>query len=121
MLFLRKLKQNPSLAVHWVLNGFLIKTERLKTEFIGLIDTVRPALNDSNKLTELIFDGQHSNLFTNISSTSITKTTESVKITLDEAKLQLLLSLLNDENTAIIIPKSKVTELHEIRDLLTSE
>ena len=97
------------------------KTERLKTEFIGLIDTVRPALNDSNKLTELIFDGQHSNLFTNISSTSITKTTESVKITLDEAKLQLLLSLLNDENTAIIIPKSKVTELHEIRDLLTSE
>ena len=40
---------------------------------------------------------------------------------LDEAKLQLLLSLLNDENTAIIIPKSKVTELHEIRDLLTSE
>ncbi|MXF18981.1 hypothetical protein FQ036_22940, partial [Escherichia coli] len=75
----------------------------------------------SNKLTELIFDGQHSNLFTNISSTSITKTTESVKITLDEAKLQLLLSLLNDENTAIIIPKPKVTELHEIRDLLTSE
>ena len=97
------------------------KTERLKTEFIGLIDTVRPALNDSNKLTQIPSYGQHSTLFTNISSTSITKTTESVKITLDEAKLQLLLSLLNDENTAIIIPKSKVTELHEIRDLLTSE
>lgn len=97
------------------------KTERLRTEFIGLIDNVVPELNDNNKLTQLIFDGQHSNLFMNISSTSITKTTESVKITLDEAKLQLVLSLLNDENTAIIIPKSKVTELHEIRDLLTSE
>ncbi|ENR9963987.1 hypothetical protein ACEXTD_002971 [Salmonella enterica] len=98
------------------------KTERLKTEFIGLIDNVESTMSENNnKLTELILDGQHSNLFMNISSTLITTTTESVRITLDESKLQLVLSLLNEENTAIIIPKSKVTELHEIRDLLTSE
>ena len=78
-------------------------------------------MSDNNKLTELILDAQHSNLFMNVSNTLITKTNESVKITLDEAKLQLVLSLLNDENTAIIIPKSKVTELNEIRDLLTNE
>jgi len=97
------------------------KTERLKNEFIGLIDNVGSTMSDNNKLTELILDGQHSNLFMNVSNTLITKTNESVKITLDEAKLQLVLSLLNDENTAIIIPKSKVTELNEIRDLLTNE
>ncbi|EAN4326918.1 hypothetical protein EG703_04720 [Salmonella enterica] len=98
------------------------KTERLRTEFIGLIDNVGSSMSDNNnKITELILDGQHSNLFMNISNTLITTTTESVRITLDESKLQLVLSLLNEENTAIIIPKSKVTELFEIRNLLTNE
>lgn len=97
------------------------KTERLKSEFIGLIDNVAPTITDNKNLTELIIDSQHSKLFMGIGSSLVTTTNDCVKITLDEAKLQLVLSLLNDENTAIIIPKSKVTELHEIRDLLTGE
>lgn len=97
------------------------KIERLKTEFIELIDTVRPEINNNKKLTNLVFNGQHSNLFTNISGALVTVNNENVKITIDEEKFQLILSLLNDENTAIIIPKSKVSELHEMRALLINE
>jgi len=97
------------------------KTERLKSEFIGLIDNVAPTVTDNKNLTELIIDSKHSKLFMGIGSSLVTTTNDGVKLTLDEAKLQLVLSLLNDENTAIIIPKSKVTELHEIRDLLSGE
>ncbi len=43
---------------------------------------------------------------------------DGVQIILNDEKLNILLSLLNDENTAIILSKPKLEELLEIRDLL---
>ncbi|EGO6619977.1 hypothetical protein GY530_005813, partial [Escherichia coli] len=57
-------------------------------------------------------------LFKNVNSNNVIFSNDGVQIILNDEKLNILLSLLNDENTAIIVSKPKLEELLEIRDLL---
>ncbi|MEW0724807.1 hypothetical protein AB0U48_26320, partial [Escherichia coli] len=57
-------------------------------------------------------------LFKNVDSKNVIFSDDGVQIILNDEKLNILLSLLNDENTAIILSKPKLEELLEIRDLL---
>ncbi|HFZ7253624.1 TPA: hypothetical protein ACIO27_004515, partial [Salmonella enterica subsp. enterica serovar Reading] len=68
--------------------------------------------------TELKFGRDSAHLFKNVNSNNVIFSNDGVQIILNDEKLNILLSLLNDENTAIIVSKPKLEELLEIRDLL---
>lgn len=96
------------------------KTERLKSEFLELVENTHTE-SKTGTLTELKFSKDSAHLFENVNSKNVKHSNDGVQINLNDEKLKLLLSLLNDENTAIIVSKPKLEELLEIRDLLKKE
>lgn len=97
------------------------RTERLKSGFISLTENLDNN-NDLNKtLTELSLDKKHSNLFNSFNSKQVKVDETGVKLILDSAKLEKLLSFLDDDNVAIIVPKSQINDLSEIRAMLVSD
>lgn len=93
------------------------KTERLKSEFLELVESTHTE-SITNTQTELKFGKDSAHLFKNVNSKNVIFSNDGVQIILNDEKLNILLSLLNDENTAIIVSKPKLEELLEIRDLL---
>lgn len=97
------------------------KAERLKSEFLSLTNDLSQNVISNDCITEIKISKQHKSLFSDLNCKDVQDDGEGLNLRLNESKLKKLLAILNDESTVIIIPKAKIAELNEIRDMITSD
>lgn len=94
------------------------KTERLKSGFLSLTTALTSDTDGTNYVTQVKISKQHKELFSGVDQRFLTDDGNELNLNLSESNLKMLLAILSDESTVIVIPKSSVSELYEIRDML---
>ncbi|MBL5885657.1 hypothetical protein I7V28_19330 [Lelliottia amnigena] len=96
------------------------KTERLKSGFLSLTTALTPDTYCNDCVTQVKISKQHKDLFSGLDEKYVTDDGNELNLSLSESNLKILLAILSDESTVIVIPKSSISELNEIRDMLIS-